>query len=119
MDKIKCIQFYFEGKGIVILVIVNEIEVNGVVDMGVDVIVIFFDFVSVVGIDIRGWKMVCLFNVENGVDMIVFGGVIVMFLIGSYIISWFVYIVYQRFSFNWNGFFVFFDVVIYMRQGNF
>lgn len=67
MDKIKCIWFYFVGKGIVILDIVNDIEVNGVVDIRVDIIVIFFDFVSVVGIDIRGCKKVCLFNVENGV----------------------------------------------------
>lgn len=74
-----CIWFYFVGKDIVILVIVNDIEVNGVVDIGVDVIVIFFDFVSVVGIDIKGGKRVCLFNVENGVEMIVFRGVIVMF----------------------------------------
>lgn len=67
MDKIKCIWFYYVGKGIVILVIENDIEVNGVVNKGIDVIVIFFDFISVVWIDIRGCKKVCLFNVENGV----------------------------------------------------
>lgn len=48
------------------------------VDIEVDVIIIFFDFFSVVGIDIKGFKKVCLLNVENGVEMIVFGSVIVM-----------------------------------------
>lgn len=62
MDKIKCIWFYYVGKGIVILVIENDIEVNGVVNIGVDVIFIFVDFVSVVGIGIKDCKKVCLWK---------------------------------------------------------
>lgn len=65
MDKIKCTRLYFAGKGIVIPVIVNDIETNGVVDTGADAAVISSYFASVAGIDTTGCKNACLLNAED------------------------------------------------------
>lgn len=87
MDKMKCTQLHFEGKGIVIPVTVNEIAANSVVDTGADATVISSDFACVAGIDTRGWKMACLLKAENGADMTAFGGVTATLLIGSHTTS--------------------------------
>lgn len=77
----------FAGKGIVIPVTVNDIEVNGVVDTGADAIVISADFASVAGIDTKDCKKACVRSTENGQIRLLFGGVTATLQIHSHITS--------------------------------